>query len=1288
MRPRLDLPGHLSAAVARIGLSRLRLAASLLLIALLLLQPAAATQAGPLAAPIDEGAFAGRPGRETYRIGRAVVSADSFARAADGAIVAEGAVELGRAMPAGVSAATLSASGDLTALVLEAGPFSVRFLDIARQRGDLVAAHAVVTAPASWKSAPRVLDGPIAVPQVGDSLALELPDMRVAGNAGLTVTGLTTTLAAEAAGAQLSMPTGHLRVALSPFVTEAPVSGSFDAEGGFSAVLPQLEVRLAGGTFLTEQVGISAEGLSAATASLRLPARLGASGDVPLPGFQLDSSGIRMSPTNRVDLGAVTMGLGHRNGLPFRQISATLLPDERTGHKLTLEGVATIALNGATTETSGQMVLFNNGVILAQTGGFSANLVGAFRVVASEARVEADGRLRADEADLVAPASVGGLSLKVYNVLYRHHSDPRQQQLSIGGGGFQLPPLDFGDFKMNLGAGLGKDADGYYFFEINGGFELPNLPKPPFGCTGIEVAGRIIGKFDLAMIEVGAPAYVADYRAELEVHQGYANKVELAQGGIPGIYLEKAKLVLKCKIPIPKTSFSISGFGGEISVSPRDLSFGVSLEISNDVELPMVGSILSVNGGGRIGYFPALRYELSGGVKVFTLDVLQGSAAIEYNFLTQIPRVRAAITLQNIFMQGQGEVQSWITPADNQYYLTIRGRVNIGFKRGNWGFMGLPWWDISLASAEVQGGRFKNGRWGFRADASFMWWRVGVYIDERNRMVINPGNDYTLATPNLVANARQRWLAAKGPAATDADLARVDRRFAFSGEELRVNVDQTVSLTRPSELIFALTHESLAPGSPYGPDDRFLSLVGPDGTLYQPTDPANYGDVVRYTSSITASQGLTTTTYADGTVFELFQVPEATGSWQVSLPNGFVTSGISYTLDVYQRPLPAQASAPSVTRSGADAEVGLTLDASGPVTVTVYLTPSPQGAQLAAAEVVSGSVELASFAAGPTSGPQQVTHPVSLAGMPSGDYRFSLVVDDGFNPLATLVAPETVTVDNGAVWPRSWTPEISATVGVQSVEIEWSPLEHPDLKEYNIYVSDTPGRANPAGYGDEAFNGVLGFTEVFTNGFDLHTGFEGLSPGFPYYFAIEAVNGHDGRRLLSQEFEVLPDTAPFTVSPQRARVEVTAGGSATVSFSFETALDPYPDAVGLYYNCSALAGRYQVFLPLLGAAQGGGGVRPALCSDSDPFELYLLLDHEDEMIVPTPAGSAYEIEVVAGITDPDTGEVLLAMEPGTYIIPIEAWGGGEQRLITLEVVVLPASPGVQVAPPRLEGVRI
>ena len=83
-------------------------------------------------------------------------------------------------------------------------------------------------------------------------------------------------------------------------------------------------------------------------------------------------------------------------------------------------------------------------------------------------------------------------------------------------------------------------------------------------------------------------------------------------------------------------------------------------------------------------------------------------------------------------------------------------------------------------------------------------------------------------------------------------------------------------------------------------------------------------------------------------------------------------------------------------------------------------------------------------------------------------------------------------------------------------------------------LSQAPGRANPAGYGDEAFNGVLGFTQVFTNGFDLHTGFEGLSPGYPYYFAIEAVNGHDGRTLLSPEFEVLPDTAPFTVSPQRA----------------------------------------------------------------------------------------------------------------------------------------------------------
>ena len=93
---------------------------------------------------------------------------------------------------------------------------------------------------------------------------------------------------AQAADRTVALETGRIEGEVQGQGLTARVSGSFDAEGGFSAVLPQLEVRLAGGTFLTEQVGISAEGLSAAAPEKKM----GMKGS---PTAQLHFDGVRVA---------------------------------------------------------------------------------------------------------------------------------------------------------------------------------------------------------------------------------------------------------------------------------------------------------------------------------------------------------------------------------------------------------------------------------------------------------------------------------------------------------------------------------------------------------------------------------------------------------------------------------------------------------------------------------------------------------------------------------------------------------------------------------------------------------------------------------------------------------------------------------------------------------------------------------------------------------------------------------------------------------------------------------
>ena len=196
-------------------------------------------------------------------------------------------------------------------------------------------------------------------------------------------------------------------------------------------------------------------------------------------------------------------------------------------------------------------------------------------------------------------------------------------------------------------------------------------------------------------------------------------------------------------------------------------------------------------------------------------------------------------------------------------------------------------------------------------------------------------------------------------------------------------------------------------------------------------------------------------------------------------------------------------------------------------------------------------------------------------------------------------APEPVVVARS--WPATWNANLTVKPGYRRLDITWQPGPNPDVGRYLLHL------AQPA-------TDTLTFDVGAANSYSLAA----LTPGQPYTVTIDAIPADDAEGAAvparSESVVATPLGGAFALAVNPAQIALRPGEAQAVTLTVTTALDPYPDAVGLY-----------------------AGTLP------DEF----LVRFAPSIITPTLAGAT--ASVVISATQAATG--------GAYVLPLVASGG-------------------------------
>ncbi len=245
--------------------------------------------------------------------------------------------------------------------------------------------------------------------------------------------------------------------------------------------------------------------------------------------------------------------------------------------------------------------------------------------------------------------------------------------------------------------------------------------------------------------------------------------------------------------------------------------------------------------------------------------------------------------------------------------------------------------------------------------------------------------------------------------------------------------------------------------------------------------------------------------------------------------------------------------------------------------------------------------------------PQQ--HTFNFDTIRSGTYQVQLIADDMVQPPVAQAAPTVLTVDHP--WPATWNANAVATTDAyQTITVRWDTFPSPDVTDYIFNVTQP--------------NAALTFTmteEAPTQAITITT----LSPNEPYFISITAHDAEAGRYSQSQQVEITPNGAPFTLAAVNPPSTLEPGRAVTVDLRLTTPLDPYPAAVTLAINEAT----------------------------ADDVALDFVTAAINDVVTPTVAGT-----LVSMVITPS--EVLLS---GPVTVTVDAYGGGATQQISFAPVV-------------------
>ncbi len=612
-------------------------------------------------------------------------------------------------------------------------------------------------------------------------------------------------------------------------------SGVLDDAGDLHAATSQVKLDVAGLEITLPSVAFQSldDGISGDRGVLQLPSRLGGSSGA-LESVVLDVDGLRVDGSSTFPMPDFSLADGTFD------VSDTDAYASLTGSGIALQvdGKMDLSSVGVPALIDLALDIDPSGRIGGELDDFGLPLAFLNLNVAG-AGIRPDGAVYAKEASIEVPAEVGlsqagAVKAAVYNVSIDADG------LSIGGGEFALPDMDFGTFSLvSLGGKLIPTANGYDI-GAQGGFQILNVPgqRGPrkSGCNGVWVA------VTLSVDEDG--------RAAMTLMP--VEEAPLSVQAISSPRLKEAQLKLFCRIPIDATGFYVTRIRGTVNLSRRESHISLGMTIAS---MPAVGGVwpLWAEADATVYASDPGRLALLGTLKVFVMSVGGAEAELSSGGFS------ARVYLDMVVAWGNFSINAW---SDRRgFSFTASGRVSVGLREGALGsycvpFIKCKWvkkwwcgypkcwwsdlctdvppWNMRLGSVSMEGGRFTNDDWGFKAWVRVLGSRYGVYVDHELDVDFGSVSRYHLMTPYTLAAAR-RGIARQGVDSVDGTTTMA------TGD-----IVQDVVFGPAESATFSLKRIGDAPT---------LTLRTPQGVAITPSDlPANvdHYEVVDYEAASTS----------------------------------------------------------------------------------------------------------------------------------------------------------------------------------------------------------------------------------------------------------------------------------------------------------------------------------------------------------------------------------------------------------------------------------------------------
>ncbi len=736
---------------------------------------------------------------------------------------------------------------------------TLRLTNLTLSNSGLSVATATLTLSASLGGGSATVTG-VNITKDGLSFAgasITFPDIKFGDGSKVRIVQLRGTLAAGASGYTFSL-SGQLQIRLPGNSQDISITGSISTAGQFSATVSQLTLNLASVQLRLTGLTVNNDGLSVASGTLALPAKLGgASGSVT--NVTITKDGLKIGG-GTANIPFPDFKLGGSTGFSVTGVKASIeIVNNGQAYKITLSGTVAISIPGSSASASGSVTVDSQGNISGTVSAFSLTVAG-LSLEATGVVIGGDGSLAVNSASLKLPAAFGGGGATLYNVKISATGG-----LSIGGGSFALPQIKAGGFTLgNLSGSLIKVGNAYEI-SASGVFGIPGLGSAA-GCAGIAVSVKIYATtVGQTVLEV----------APWEVGTGEALPVSAGATQWPAsptaVGLRDVSLTLNCQIPIGQTGFFMTRAWGTVTLGSGSTRVEMGVEIAAGKKIGGV-AVLSASANAYVVSSP-FEIGLSGSIKVFVFTAGGASATIKSNSF------RATLWIEMIVARGNLTVNAW---SDTKgFHLTGSAVLEVGIPKGKivstctpfvdceirWQYpcdckVYKPWccvkvpvkvrcWttqlcvnippsNLILGRVGAEAGEFTNGKWGFKGYVEVLGSKYGFFIDTSGNLSFTNVDQYRLVTPAQVARARTAWTARQVSGLLPAALDAPDYiAFAPDGD---IVVNVPISVT--TDATFVVNRNGDAP---------ILTLIAPDGTVI---DPAHLPPNVTYREDVSYSPAL------------------------------------------------------------------------------------------------------------------------------------------------------------------------------------------------------------------------------------------------------------------------------------------------------------------------------------------------------------------------------------------------------------------------------------------------